>query len=84
MKNQLTEQQTTILRSLCFKNNGDNRHLFDCLNDEKLNLIEIEKLCSIINDEFMMEGILPSYEPNDYGLELERLLDIVNKRRVQL
>lgn len=84
MKNQLNERQASILRSLCLKNNGENMHLFDYFNDGKLNLSEIEKLCSIINNEFMMEGILPSYEPNAYGLELESLLDLVNRQRAQL
>lgn len=40
---------------------------------------EIDALCGLINVEFMMEGILPTFEPNEYGLELEKLLDLINR-----
>jgi hypothetical protein len=29
-----------------------------------------------------MHGLLPNYEPNEYGLELEALLNIVNRPRL--
>ena len=83
MKNRLNQRQHTILRSLCLKTNTGDQYLFDKFIEEKLDFNEIEKLCSIINNEFLMEGIMPNYEPNDYGLELEDLLDIVNSSRIK-
>ena len=43
---------------------------------------EIDVICGLINAEFMMEGILPTFEPNEYGLELEGLLDLINRPRL--
>lgn len=43
---------------------------------------DIGALCDVINAEFMMEGILPNFEPNEYGLELEKLLDVINRPRL--
>jgi len=44
---------------------------------------EIEELCGLISNEFMLNGITENFEPNDYGKKLEDLLDAVNKSRVQ-
>jgi len=44
---------------------------------------EIEELCGLIFNEFMLNGITENFEPNDYGKKLEDLLDAVNKSRVQ-
>jgi hypothetical protein len=40
------------------------------------------ELCDLISNEFMLNGIQESFEPNDYGKELERLLDAVNRGRL--
>jgi hypothetical protein len=53
------------------------------LENGNLAMADIEGLCAVINGEFMMEGILPSFEPNAYGIELEDLLDTVNRARIR-
>ncbi|EYC50062.1 hypothetical protein AZ34_02550 [Hylemonella gracilis str. Niagara R] len=53
------------------------------LAGERLSMATIDELCALINDEFMMKGILPNFEPNEYGLELEALLDVVNSARIR-
>ena len=42
---------------------------------------EIDELCELISNEFLMSGIEENFEPNSYGLELELLLDAVNRGR---
>ena len=41
------------------------------LENGRLTMTDIEALCTLINEDFIMEGILPSFEPNAYGRELE-------------
>jgi hypothetical protein len=83
MINFLTARQVSILKSLCLKGDDTDKVLFSKISQSTLDSNDIERLCSIINNEFMMEGILPNYEPNAYGIELEELLDIVNKPRLR-
>ncbi|MBL3829142.1 hypothetical protein CU666_21765 [Pseudomonas syringae pv. actinidifoliorum] len=42
---------------------------------------EVDELCELISNEFLMNGIQENFEPNSYGLELELLLDTVNRSR---
>ena len=83
MKVELTEQQKTIVKSLCLKSSDDSQKILGELEKGRLTMADIEELCTVINNEFMMEGILPNFEPNAYGLELEALLDIVNRARIR-
>ena len=83
MKIQLTERQKAIVNSLRLKGSEETRNMLGELENEQLTTVDIEKLCALINEEFMMEGILPSFEPNAYGLELEALLDVVNSARIR-
>lgn len=43
---------------------------------------KFDELCNWVNDEFMMQGLDASGEPNETGLELEELLDAVNRQRL--
>lgn len=83
MTSVLNERQYIIFKSLCLKSNAEDQYLFDKFIEKELDFNEVEKLCSIISNEFLMEGVMPNYEPNDYGLELEGLLDIVNSSRLK-
>lgn len=83
MRMVLTDRQKQILRILRAKDGGKNAAVFDGVEmGRAMTIAEIDALCGLINAEFMMEGILPSFEPNEYGLELEGLLDVVNRPRL--
>jgi len=82
MKLAPTDRQKEILSSLRVKDAGKNTAAFDSLEKGELTFSEIDVLCGLVNAEFMMEGILPTFEPNEYGLELERLLDLINRPRL--
>ena len=82
MKLTLTNKQKGILRGLRLKDAGENGLAFDNLEKGAVTFAEIDILCNLINDEFMMKGILPTYEPNEYGMELESLLDLINWPRL--
>jgi hypothetical protein len=79
----LTDRQKDIMVLLREKDMSKNVVAFDNLENGVLNYGDIDILCNIINEEFLMEGLLPSFEPNEYGMELEDLLDVVNRPRVQ-
>ena len=83
MKIDLTERQKTIVNSLRLKGLKEYQTMLGELENGQLSIADIEKLCTLINDEFLMEGILPSFEPNVYGRELEALLDVVNNARIK-
>jgi hypothetical protein len=50
----------------------------ECLTEN-----EIEEICNIISNEFLLNGITESFEANAYGKELENILDIINKVRLR-
>ena len=80
----LTARQREILQNLRNNATGRKRQLLEQVLANSLAESDIETVCRIINDEFLMHGILDEkYNPNDYGLELERLLDSVNKPRLK-
>jgi hypothetical protein len=82
MKLTLTDRQRKIISILSVKDAGKNAAAFDNLEKGEVTFSEIDALCGLINAEFMMEGILPTFEPNEYGLELESLLDLINRPRL--
>lgn len=82
MKILLTDRQKEILSRLRVSDAGRNSTAFDHLERGEMDSSDIGALCDVINAEFMMEGILPNFEPNEYGLELEKLLDVINRPRL--
>jgi hypothetical protein len=78
----LTERQEKLIRQLC----GADDRLYIELGEKAIHgspsASEIEKLCDVISNEFLMKGIREDFEPNEYGLELERLLDVLNRGRL--
>ena len=43
---------------------------------------DVGEVCGLINDEFLRRGIDSQYEPNKHGIELEDLLNAVNRVRL--
>ena len=79
----LTSRQQTIIQKLCSIGDGSNIPLGAAAMAGTLRPEEIDLLCKLISNEFMMNGIQESFEPNDYGRELETLLDVINRSRLQ-
>ncbi|MFT3848683.1 MAG: hypothetical protein QM739_08370 [Propionivibrio sp.] len=80
---ELTDRQREILQKLLLNDKRERKYLFNKLANGQLTNLDIEEFCSLINDVFLMEGLLPNYEPNEYGLELEELLDSINRSRIR-
>ncbi|MDY7575173.1 hypothetical protein [Actimicrobium sp. CCI2.3] len=78
----LTKRQKEIISKLRVSDAGANAIAFDNLESRQISMENIEILCSLINAELMMEGIFPNFEPNKYGIELENLLDVINRPRI--
>jgi hypothetical protein len=79
---QLTKRQIEILESLQRGGSEHKKELLSRALREELPRADIEAVCQLINDEFLMRGINPDYSPNEYGRELEQLLDAVNRPRL--
>ena len=77
----LTEREKEIINKLRVNDAGANAIAFKNLESGQMSIENIATLCSLINAEFMMEGISPNFEPNAYGIELENLLDVINRPR---
>ncbi|GGY05805.1 hypothetical protein [Paludibacterium paludis] len=78
----LTSEQKKILIALKCKDDGKNADAFDSALQGRIDIIHIDTLCGLINLEFMMEGIDEHFEPTQYGIELENLLDAINRPRL--
>lgn len=81
MKQELTERQKTILTNV-FKDK-DASHWIAAIQAESLGFDEIEEACDLLSEEFHMNGIDESFEANDYGKEVEELIDVVNRPRLK-
>jgi hypothetical protein len=82
MTTNLTKRQEELIEYLCTLGDGVNAELCKRAKAGQLSHEDVGKLCEIISDELMLKGIEKSFEPNDYGLELENLLDDVNRERL--
>lgn len=78
----LTDNQLRLLLALCRSAGLLHLDLAEKLLNEEISSTEIDALCELISNEFMMNGIEESFEPNEYGRELEKLLDSVNRGRL--
>jgi hypothetical protein len=78
----LTERQIEILKFFRDKAVGRAKQLLERTISGTLPTGDIEAVCQMINDEYLMKGIKEDYTPNEYGRELESLLDAVNRPRI--
>ncbi|RMQ44332.1 hypothetical protein ALQ04_02172 [Pseudomonas cichorii] len=83
MSSLLTSAQLQLLFALCFMAGEHQLALAEKLLNSSLLSSEVDELCELISNEFLINGIEESFEPNRYGLELELLLDAVNRGRGQ-
>ena len=74
-----TQRQREILQHLRDQAIEQKRQFLDRALSGSLAKCDIEAVCKILNDEFLMHGILDDkYNTNEYGRELEELVDIIN------
>jgi hypothetical protein len=78
----LTDRDIDILSSLRENLSANDRDLLDKSINNTLDMIEVQRVCEIINDEYLMKGIEANYSPNDYGKELEAILNKINAIRL--
>ena len=83
MNELLNFHQKNLIITLCSDGDVSKRSLAEKAINGMLTSDEVEELCNLISNEFMLNGITENFEPNDYGKELENLLDAVNKNRLK-
>ncbi|WSG73674.1 hypothetical protein U8P80_20030 [Rhizobium beringeri] len=81
MKQKLTERQKTILT--CVLNEKDASLWIAAIQAGNLSFEQIEEACDLLSGAFHMNGIDENFEPNDYGKEIEALIDVVNRPRLK-
>lgn len=72
-----------MLKNLRCKASEKNKIFFENAIKNKLTMSDIDFLCQLINDEFIKNGIDENFEPNEYGYDLENLLDEINRPRLR-
>jgi len=83
MSNLLTDAQLHLLFFLCFMEGQHQLAMAEKFPNGSLSASDVDDLCELISNEFLLNGIEESFEPNSYGIELELLLDAVNRGRGQ-
>ena len=79
----LTERQRDIVHHLRDKATGQKRQLLEDVLNNSLAKNDIETVCGILHGEHMMHGLRDEkFNPNEYGRELEELLDVINRPRL--
>jgi hypothetical protein len=78
----LTEQQITLLRDVVGKRLPNESHLITRAARNTLSREEREHLCAAIGAEFAETGVDKQSEPTARGLELETLLDEINRPNI--
>lgn len=82
MKVELNREQLDKLHEICRKFDAD-EGLIDKVREGVAASHEVSLLCELINNEFLSRGIDQDFEANDYGREMEALLDLVNSVRLR-
>ena len=79
MSSTLKTHQAALLRNILLRRAPDYAHVVDnwaaCRNEGST----LVMLCDILTDEFVECGLDSNSEPTKYGLEIEDLIDIVNR-----
>lgn len=78
----LADRDIIILKALRERVNGNDCGLLDNVINRTITPTGIQRVCEIINDEYLMKGIEEGYSPNEYGRELEALLNKINALRL--
>jgi uncharacterized protein YydD (DUF2326 family) len=78
----ITGREIVILKCLREKLNERGAELLENVISRTLATNGIQRVCEIINDEYLMKGIEEDYSPNEYGRDLENLLNKVNAPRL--
>ena len=78
----LSARQIEIIRALRDQKAEEDAAIFDQLLNGTLPLHRVDAACHLISDEFSKSGLKDGDEPTKYGLELEDLLDVVNRPRL--
>ena len=83
LKRSSRNRQKEILEKLRVNDHGKSSVAFEKIESNQLDINGTEIICGLINSEFMMEGVLPNFESNEYGIELENLLNVINRPRIK-
>jgi hypothetical protein len=75
MNKELSERQRNIARHIY----RDDSEMADKIINFQNSDPESDEICNRINDEFLLNGLSADCESNEYGEELEDLLDIINR-----
>ena len=79
MKKQIriADKQMELLREVVFRRNPDLSRLLCGLGTRPLTDVEREELREAVGTEFCDTGLQDNSEPNERGLALERLIDLL-------
>ena len=77
----LKEKEEKILIKILERNGKDYENYMENFGGPSFPDWKIDEICDFINEEFMMKGVCVNDEPNGYGIQLEEVLNVVNRQR---
>ena len=81
MKQKLTNRQIEIVKKVF--PGADFNSFIARIEGDDLHLQEIEMVCLALNNEFLMNGIDENFEATSYGMQIEDVIDIINRPRLR-
>lgn len=78
----LTNKEIYILKTIMEKSDRNDAKILKAAIDGIIEINNIQRLCELINEEFLMEGIREDFEPNEYGKEIAAILNKINAPRL--
>lgn len=79
----MSERQLVLIMDVLVRYPADRDDLRTALIQGNLSPYQRGELCHLISLEFARSGLDADREPNSRGLELEALLDVINRPRLE-
>lgn len=80
---QLNERQVSLLSNVLSSSGNSDQKVLDCLTNNLLAPTERHKILELVEQELTANGFGPDSEPTSYGLELEALIDVLNRPNIK-
>lgn len=80
---QLNERQVSLLSNILASSDKSNLMVLDSLTNNLFAPIERQILLGLVEEELTAKGFGPDSEPTSYGLELEALIDVLNRPNIK-
>ena len=83
MSIQLNERQLSLISNIVASSGKCDLKVLDCLTNNLIAPNERQLILGLVEEELTAKGFGPDSEPTSYGLELEALIDVLNRPNIK-